>query len=59
MVVSQIDFGADSSYPASIGVNDAAADCNLCGKTELRGSLFAEIPSEFAGREVFAILETS
>ncbi len=37
-----MDFCADGSYPASVGVNDTAAHCDASGEAKLVGCFFAE-----------------
>ena len=55
-MIPELHFCSHRTNPASVGVDDSAADCDPSGETEVVGSFFAEGTDKVAGTEIFAIL---
>jgi hypothetical protein len=56
LVGAQVDLCSDGANPASVGINDTAADGDANGKTKLGCRVSAESANAFSGAEVGAVL---
>ena len=56
-MTAEFDFGAHSTNPTGIGVNDTAADRNTSGQAKFSCGFLAESSNQLTCAQVFAVLD--